>query len=474
MLRFFGMAIGVLWSAEAAPAEPGLLRDPVLEIGAKAIDPVGGALAGRQNLTARASASPTKEALAAVPGFGVVQAFPGFEGAVKSPVNRVEFSDGRPGVTLTINSNVGWGGCASGPGEKTAYTSGTLPPKLGDSIYIGDNVNDAAYSIAFDAPVAAAGFTITRTLPTSGPSPQWTATFLGADGTLLSRQTVTVSQGPDVAVLFGHIATEGKPIAKVVFGKHEQMTPFVMGNAAIFLDDLGFAPVGGDPVRAGLVANPTLSLVMGGEGAETIDIQANGASPRSFLESIDGFGVVQDWIGFRGLKSGGREVVNTLDFAQGLDFRFRLQVQRDGADGCGGVTEDPALVVSSTNALRVGGGGGSRRLEIVAGVYDASTGTFIADAAVYAAGLVVSNRSGGDLVVTFYNQAGEVLSVQSGAGALDPANGRNSENRRGAEIYFGLIASSKDDPTRWIQRIRIDDRSNEEWGLDDFGFVMSP
>jgi hypothetical protein len=167
-------------------------------------------------------------------------------------------------------------------------------------------------------------------------------------------------------------------------------------------------------------------------------------------------------------------VVNTLDFAQGLDFRFRLQVQRDGADGCGGVTEDPALVVSSTNALRVGGGGGSRRLEIVAGVYDASTGTFIADAAVYAAGLVVSNRSGGDLVVTFYNQAGEVLSVQSGAGALDPANGRNSENRRGAEIYFGLIASSKDDPTRWIQRIRIDDRSNEEWGLDDFGFVMSP
>jgi hypothetical protein len=33
---------------------------------------------------------------------------------------------------------------------------------------------------------------------------------------------------------------------------------------------------------------------MGGEGAETIDIQANGASPRSFLESIDGFGVVQD------------------------------------------------------------------------------------------------------------------------------------------------------------------------------------
>lgn len=245
-----------------------------------------------------------------------------------------------------------------------------------------------------------------------------------------------------------------------------------MGSGAVFLDDLGFAPAPARPV--GGVARPPLALAMGGAGGETVDFPAGGASPQTFLQQLDGFGVVQDWKGFVGLARDARDAVNTLDFENGLDFRFRLQVQADGAEGLGGVTAEPALTVSPREALRICGPGGLRRLEIVVGVYDGKTGGFVADGALYAAGFVVTNVVSGDIRVTFFNRAGEVLSAQTAQGVEEPAKTELPPARRGAEVYFGYIAGSASDASRWVHRIRIEDRDAGDWGLDDFGFVLSP
>ena len=121
-----------------------------------------------------------------------------------------------------------------------------------------------------------------------------------------------------------------------------------------------------------------------------------------------------------------------------------------------------------------GGAGGLRRLEIVAGVYDARTGGFVADGAVYAAGLVVTNLVSGEIKATFYNRAGDVLSSQTATGVVDPANADQPPARRGAEVFFGHIAASATDPSTWPHRIRLEDRDAGEWGLDDFGFALAP
>lgn len=479
----FACGLGLSALLHVLPARAAVLTDPPLATGPQALDPTAGSLAGRQNVTVRASGAATKEALLAVPGFAVVQSFPGFEGTVKSPVNRIEFSDGRPAITLTINTRFGYGGCAAGPGVKGAYTSGAETPKEGESIYIGDNVNDLIYAIEFNPPVAAAAFTVARTAPTAGPAPLWAASYHGPDGALLERQTAAPTHAPNVAALFARVAGQGPLIARVVFGRDQPTTPFVMGSAVVFVDDLGFAPAGPEAARAakvaalratGGVARPALAAAMGAPEGETIDYPAGGASPQGFLQRIPGFGVVQTWAGFTGLVRGAREGVNTLDFEQGLDFRFHVTATGDGAEGAGAVTSEDALATSPRDALRIGGAGAPRVLEISAGVYDAKTGEFLSDGAVYAAGFVATNLGAGEVRATFYNRAGDVLSTQTASGMEDPANAGNPATRRGAEVYFGHIATSPSDESRWVHRIRIEDRGGGLWGLDDFGFATAP
>lgn len=455
-----------------------VLLNPPLVSGPDAIDPTSGPLLGRQNITTRAVGAPAKEALLALPGFAVVQSFPGFEGAVRSPVNRIEFGGSLPDIAFTINATTGYGGCQSGANEKSAFTSGPAAGQEGVSIYIGDNVNETAYTIEFAEPVRAVAFTVARTLTAdAGAMPSWVASFYDAQGTLLERQFANPGREANVAALFGRISPASAGLIKrVVFGRDIPGTPFVMGSGAVFLDDIGFAPAG--PVAAarapGGVARPPLALAMGGAGGESVDLPASGASPQTFLQRIDGFGVVQDWAGFVGVGRGAREAINTLDFEHGLDFRFRLQVQGDGADGLGGVNTEPALASSPREALIFGGAGGLRRLEIVAGVYDARTGGFVADGAVYAAGLVVTNLVSGEIKATFYNRAGDVLSTQTANGVVDPANADQPLARRGAEVFFGHIAASATDPSTWPHRIRLEDRDAGEWGVDDFGFALAP
>ncbi|MCU0791367.1 MAG: hypothetical protein MUE42_00610 [Opitutaceae bacterium] len=473
-------SVALLAVAGVSSQSAAVLVNPPVETGPLALDPVNGPLAGRQNITIRAGGAPAKEALLATPGFMVVQSFPGFDGAVRSPINRIDFTDGRLAITFTINATVGYGGCQAGANEKSAFTSGPASGAEGVAIYIGDNVNDTAYTIEFSDPVRAAGFTLARTLEQmSGSSPNWAASFYDAQGNLLERQFATPGMGANVAVLFGRITPGGSaPIKRIVVGRDTPGTPFVMGNGAIFLDDLGFAPLGTAAAAtaqiSGGVARPPLALAMGGAGGESVDFPANGASPQTFLQSLEGFGVVQDWTNFVGVGRGARETINTLDFENGLDFRFRLQVQADGAEGLGGVSVEPALAVSPREALRIGGPGGLRRLEIVAGMYDERTGGFVADGAVYAAGFVITNLVSGEVRATFFNRAGEVISTQTAQGMAEPANADQPTARRGAEVFFGHIASSPSDESRWVHRIRIEDRDAGDWGLDDFGFTLAP
>lgn len=475
--------LGLIALAPVFPARAAVLTDPPLATGSQALDPTEGERAGRQNVTVRASGAATKETLLAVPGFAVVQSFPGFEGTVKSPVNRIEFSDGRPAITFTINTRAGYGGCAAGPGAKGAYTSGSETAKEGESIYIGDNVNDLVYTMEFTPPVAAAAFTVARTAPTTGPSPVWAASYYGPDGALLERQTAAPTHAPNVAALFGRVAGQGPLIARVVFGRDQPTTSFVLGGAVVFIDDVGFAPAVPEAARAakaaalratGGVARPALAATMGAPEGETIDFPAGGASPQGFLQRIPGYGVVQNWAGFTGLARGAREGANTLDFDQGLDFRFHVVATGDGAEGAGAVTTEDAFATSPRDALRVGGAGAARVLEISAGVYDQKTGEFLSDGAVYAAGFVVTNLGAGEVRATFYNRAGDVLSTQTASGMEDPSNAGNPATRRGAEVYFGHIATSPSDESRWVHRVRIEDHGGGHWGLDDFGFATAP
>jgi hypothetical protein len=460
-----------------ACAQGAVITDPTLATGPEALDPVSGPMAGRQNVTHVANGASRKEALLAVPGFAVMQSFEGFDGAVKSPVNRVEFTGGRPSVTFTINSTTGYGGVASGAGDVGAFTSGPAQPAVGESIYIGSTINDLRYEMEFSEPVAAAGFTIARTLGTTGSEPVWSAAFFAADGTLLSRQSASVGHAPNVAALFGHVAAPGRPIARVVFGKDERSTHFLMGNAQIFLDDFGFAPLGAAGGASSVSGAAAVGPAQVGRGVtvgawgETVDIQAPNSTPRSFMENLASFGEVRDWATFSGIPVGSREVINSGEWARGVELGFHLRVQADGAEGCGGPTSDPALYASPRQALRIGGRGGTRRLEITANRARSEGG---GPTSLYAVCFTVTNVEYSEIVATFFNAAGQVLSVQRSPGAPDPANADNPPGRRGAEIHFGLMADARQDRSRWVHRIWVEDRGSEEWGLDDFGFATEP
>lgn len=125
--------------------------------------------------------------------------------------------------------------------------------------------------------------------------------------------------------------------------------------------------------------------------------------------------------------------------------------------------------------MALAGGAGFRYYEITAGLYDAKKNEFLADAGMYAMGFVLTSRDADtQAVATFYNRAGEVLSVQTAAGMRDPANASPPEGTRGVEVYFEHIASSASDQETWVHRVRIVGRSGAIGGLDDFGFAPGP
>lgn len=449
------------------------LTDPELAVGQDALDPVGGSNAGALDITLNAGGAPLKSKLMSVPGMRVVQSFTGFEGAVQSPVNRIKFSDtALPEITFSINGNTGYGGCHAA----AAFSSGpVLSERVGESVYLGDNVNETAYTIEFSAPVAAVAFVIGRAGATTGPSPTWPASFYGVDGQLIGQQNAQPGHGPNVAVLFGHIAVPGTAIKRVVFGKSSREVSFVMGNNKIYLDDLAFAPLLPGEAPAGVVKAPVLAKFFDPAGGESIDVPAQGATPKSFVEALPDFGVVYDWAGFRGKTQGDAPGRNYLDFAQGPDFRFELGGTDRDTRGLGGATEAPELATSPGTAVALGGGAGFRYYEITAGLYDAAKNAFISDAGVYAMGFVLSGRDvDTQAVATFYNRSGEILSVQTAGGMRDPANAASPEGRRGVELYFGHIASSASDQETWVHRVRVVGRSSGFWGLDDFGFSPGP
>ena len=285
-----------IFLALASASHAFTLNDPALSVGKDAIDPVGGSDGGTVDITVVAGGAPTKAKPKGVSGMRVVQSFAGFEGALKSPVNSIVFSDtSLPKIIFTINSNKGYGGChAAG-----AFTSGpVLSERPGEAIYLGDDVNETAYSIEFSTPVTAVAFTIGRLGATTGPPPTWAASFYGPDGQLIGQQSAQPGQGPKVAALFGQIAAPGTAIQRVVFGKSSKEVSFVMGNHKIYLDDLAFAPSVPAEPPAGVMKQPALVKSFDPDGGESIDLIAQGATPKSFLEGLVDFGVVTERAGF--------------------------------------------------------------------------------------------------------------------------------------------------------------------------------
>jgi hypothetical protein len=87
--------------------------------------------------------------------------------------------------------------------------------------------------------------------------------------------------------------------------------------------------------------------------------------------------------------------------------------------------------------VALAGGAGFRYYEITAGLYDAKKNEFLADAGMYAMGFVLTSRDADtQAVATFYNRAGEVLSVQTAAGMRDPANASPPEGTRGRTTHW--------------------------------------
>lgn len=451
-----------------------VIMDPPLAFPPGAIDPVAGPSAGRQTITRVAEGAATKAELEAVAGLRVIQRFEGFRGARLSPSNEVRFSEpGMPAIRFTINATQGYGGTGAAPTDRAAYTSGKEPPRAGEAIYIGDNVNETRYEIEFSEPVKAVGFTVARRGATTGAMPVWAAAFYDEEGRELSRQNALVGHGANEAVLFGHVAKQGL-IRRAVFGKLDAQTTFVMGNQNTFLDDVAFAPAGKAVPVHGVVRNPPTGKRFGEPGNEVIDLAANGATPRSFLEALPGFMVVRGWEGFEG-KGASSQGVNFIEFDQAPDFRFELVMENSLATDAGGVTSESALATSGGQAIGLGGAEGFRGYMITLGRRDRASGVFAPESAVYALGFVLTGVGPkSHVVATFYNPAGEVLSVQNARGMEDPANRDQLPGLRGVEIYFGHMAETVTDMRRWIHRVTIEGTFEGQWGFDDLGFAGSP
>jgi len=71
-----------------------------------------------------------------------------------------------------------------------------------------------------------------------------------------------------------------------------------MGNHKIYLDDLAFAPSVPAEPPAGVMKQPALVKSFDPDGGESIDLIAQGATPKSFLEGLVDFGVVTERAGF--------------------------------------------------------------------------------------------------------------------------------------------------------------------------------
>jgi hypothetical protein len=322
-----------------APAPVGnVLIDPDLAMGDDALDPVAPADdAGLQDITVVADGAASKEELLAVNGAHVLQTFAAGEGDnrvyfkrigdLDPPYNVVAFTDPElPTITFGWDPdfegdiNV-WSGSplvGSGTPERQSMTSGVTvrgdPENApdGDSLWLASPTSggpDGAgfrFTIEFDMPLAAAGFTLPRAEASGrdeGTEAEtvWEAGFYDGEGNLLSRQTARPGDGTDIAAQFGYIAQEGEAISKIVIGDIEEW--FLSGTSAnrMFFDDLLFAVVGAPP-PGNRIHDPILAS---GEdafdpiapaenaGLQDITVVADGAATKEELLAIPGFQVMQ-------------------------------------------------------------------------------------------------------------------------------------------------------------------------------------
>jgi hypothetical protein len=196
------------------------------------------------------------------------------------------------------------------------------------------------------------------------------------------------------------------------------------------------------------------------------------------FEALPEITVISGWDGFKRMEAGKTNASNYITPKFGLHFKFELkraEICKSGV-GLGEVSPAPELTMTSqTTAVALLGGTDFSYYEISAGLFDDVRNSFTPDGSVYAMGFVLTAVCPDtQMVATFYNRSGDVLSVQSATGALDQGNGQSPESAKGSEIFFGHMAISPTDLKTWVHRVRITARFGSSWGLDDFAYAVSP
>ena len=212
---------------------------------------------------------------------------------------------------------------------------------------------------------------------------------------------------------------------------------------------------------AAVLSDPTLvggSNAIDPPGSESIDAEADGATPQNQLEALANFKAVQNFSGF----------------ASGSNYlAFTDPATPDVKVICSGLAPYSDRSTSGSNSAKIyQNPNSSSTRQIDFGSYDEASGVFDGNVnAVRAAGFaLVGLRDGDQIIARFFGAADAILSAQTAdiGGALsadEPTSGEGA----GRDVYFGF-----DSHSTGISRIEISVRYGAvsgTRGLDDIGFA---
>lgn len=229
------------------------------------------------------------------------------------------------------------------------------------------------------------------------------------------------------------------------------------------------------PLSAAVIVNPTLATGSGSiapSGAQAITISASGSTSKSVLETLSGFGVVQNFAGF----ANGTNIISFTD-AQ----RPAVQISFSGSGNLaasGSALSNVAFASSADSAIRLAADNaltGPNALvgTIAFGSWNGSTFNSN-NASVSAVGFTLNapltrfDRVNA-ITVSFLSPTGTQLSIQTV---------NNFGSTTGVGIYFGYEATGGAAIGSVVIQIDINAKAGSEQqvliGLDDLGFTAIP
>ncbi|MBI1369429.1 MAG: hypothetical protein GC162_12345 [Planctomycetes bacterium] len=220
-------------------------------------------------------------------------------------------------------------------------------------------------------------------------------------------------------------------------------------------------------VRAAVETNPALftgaNAIDPSSNGEDRDSDATGVTSQATLEAMPNFVAVHDFTNFA--SGTGTTNVIAFDSPSYPDIKFNIALTGNASGGA--VTVTANLVSSTSNSVYLGSSNLSYTIDF--GSYNPTTTVFTSNvnAVEAAAFMIVSLANGKSLTATYFDDAGNTLATQVGAGG--------SESGAGQEVYFGYRITAGQAP---IGRIVIGSPTGgslgSNTGFDDLGFTIVP